>query len=135
MLTKMFVKRSPMARSTRTAAIRGMIPPLRPQMALLWPTLVRMASVVSTMNEEPLITFGIADTEKEIAEKFGAAFRVVYFDMELHGVDFSLGIFERGDGVIRVACGAKARRYLAHMIAVAIPDAQSFRDSREKRRF
>ncbi len=104
-------------------------------MARPWPTFVRMASsgFFDERGAAPF-AFGIADAEEEIAQEFGAAFGVVHFDVELHGVDFSLGIFERGDGVVGVAGGAKARGHFAHVIAVAVPDAEGFRDASEERR-
>ena len=93
--------------------------------AALCPTFFRIASVVSSMKAEPLhLGFGLADAEEEIAEEFGAAFGVIYFDVELDGIDFSLRIFERGDGIVGVACGVKTGRDFADMIAVTIPDAE-----------
>ena len=65
---------------------------------------------------------GVADAEEEIAEQLSALFRVIDFDVELDGVDFAGGIFERGDGVVGVAGGAETGGQLADVVAVTVPD-------------
>src|SRR5712664_2314341 len=44
--------------------------------------------------------------------------------MEFDGVNFALGIFDGGDGVLRAAHGSKPGRESHDMVAVAVPDAQ-----------
>ena len=53
-LTKMLVRRVPIARCTRTAATVESTPPLKPQMAHLFPTFSWIDAVVSSMNAAPL---------------------------------------------------------------------------------
>ncbi len=94
-------------------------------MARPCPTLVRIASVVSSMNAVPLhFGLGFANAEEEIAEEFGAAFRVIHLDVKLHGVNFTVRIFERRDGVVGVAGGVKTGWNFADVVAVAVPDAE-----------
>ena len=52
--TKIFVRRSPIARCTRTAATVESTPPLRAQITRDWPTFCRTATVVSSMKAAPL---------------------------------------------------------------------------------
>src|SRR5579863_5479993 len=77
--------------------------------------------------------FGFANAEEKIAEEFRAAFGVVYLNVELDGINFSLWIFESGDGVVRVARRAEAARKFADVVAVAIPDAEGFGDAGKER--
>jgi len=78
--------------------------------------------------------FGFADAEKEIAEKFCAAFGVVYFDVELHGVDFAQG---SSSAAIRCRCGLWRKNpwEFTDVIAVAVPDTEGFRYACEEVRF
>ena len=92
LLTKMQVRRSPMARCTRTAATEESTPPERPQMA--WPVADFFADGVDGGLDEVFggpVGLGSADVEDEVAEEFRAVSGVVDFGMELHGPDMRAG--------------------------------------------
>src|SRR6202162_5392430 len=117
-----------MARWTMTAATAESTPPLNAQMARPLPTCLRIDSTVSAMKAAPLhsgCAWQISKTK--LAKDFGAAIRMAHFRMELDSVQFPRRVFGGGHGTARFSGHMKARGQCAHMIAVAVPDAELFR--------
>ncbi len=126
LLTKTQVRRSPMARSTRTAATDESTPPESAQMAWPSPTCSRMAATVDWMKCAG-VQFGLAwqMLNRKLRSRFAALGRVVHLGMELHCPD----VARSGSAMPATAFGGsrgqvEAGRQIQRFIAVRHPDVE-----------
>ena len=110
LFTKTQVRRSPMARSTRTAATEESTPPERAADGMAFAHLFANGSDrgLNELGWGP-VGLGVADAEEEVAQQFGAARSVAHLGVKLHRPDVALRIGNAGDGVGGFARSAKNR--------------------------
>src|ERR1700739_3501846 len=76
----------------------------------------------------------VADVEHKIAKDFRAAVGMPDLRVELNGVELTRRVFSGGDRVAGLASHVEAGGQGAHVIPVAVPDAEFLRNAREEGR-
>ena len=135
LLTKMQVRRSPMARWTRTAATEESTPPERPQMAWPSPTWARMRATVDSMKCSGVQSGVAPQMSKRKFEELRAVAGVGDLGVELHGPDAACRRWRCRRGRWRSGGEVEAGGEGFGLVAVAHPDVEGAGQAAEERRF
>jgi len=132
-LTKMLVRRSPMARRTSTAATVESTPPLSAQINAAVPYFRAngFGGFLDESRAAPL--FSALQTRKRKLRRISVPRSVLaHLGMKFDGINFAVRIFDGSDGVLRAAHGSKAGGSPTTWSPLTVPDAQRIGKLREE---